>query len=336
VFDFLPLCGMDDLSAFEFDAPKFQNFDQTPYRKRTAFIETLLEAENNGDNLCEEYMDMDLDSPASSEPDIDWFQLPHSSHELPNPASPPVPLITPVLCRLGLGSPGRVIKSTTSSEKSSNRTEYTPLRSRQTNTINFSPLRLQSPLRKDLGSSYTASSVTKSASARYPIQSRLDLVDEDLSRSPSPPRLNHDISTLENEKYMSDLDFDRMGLANEEDEGHFSRRNSDHLSDFDLTRDELIDMSSRVTNRQVNVTMRPQRVLVDRSPKNSSSPILKTVSKATLCPPPKPTSSSTLNNLSVRKPERPVVNRVLTKHINVQATDIKKILSEHNQRVRRR
>ena len=141
--------------------------------------------------------------------------------------------------------------------------------------------------------------------------------DGGMSRSPSPPRLHHDLTNLD--------DIEMLDIP-EQTDGNYSRRNSENLSDFDLMQDELIGMSRKVTTH-ANVTMRPQRVLVEAE---NSSPTTRTVSKGRLCPPP---------SGGVRKAaplERPPTSRIFGRHTNVQATDIKKLLTEHNQRVRRR
>lgn len=311
--------------ALEFDAPKFQNFDKTPYRKRLQIIEAILLNQKNIADTCY-YEDNDDDDDDyyyydyndDAEEDIDWFHRVHNSHEASVPPSPPAPLITPVVIRkVGLGSPGRIIKSTSSAN--SGNSSSGKIQALNSPLRNVGQLSALSPLRLVTNSPL----VTRSKV----VHEDFDLDEDCLARSPSPPSLVNDVATL-----------DDIGTSS----NTFSRRESGNISDIDLFRDELIDMSSKTTVRSENALnkvtmMRPQRVLVsiEEDGKREACSGARKIAKvdAQLCPPP-----------GVRKPEFPGrLNSSYHHHHHrfatkgpVQEKDIKKMLSEHNQRVRKR
>ena len=322
---------------FEFDAPKFRNFDKTPYRLRSKIIERLLNAEEENRLSDSEIQALKFSSPRESDDeaeygidDIDWFQRPHFSHEPSEPPSPPAPLITPItLKKVGLGSPARVIRSNSStgnnsSTLSSGPTEKTPTRTKRSL---LSPLRISSPLRH-LEKGNAVKKLVKHESPLHIAtpKHKSSVVDDPLlSKSPSPPRLFHDISVLERENDTSN------------DQGNFSRRNSANLSDIDLFRDELLDLTKKVTLRSPIASspkadytvlsdsrqqLKGPRRIMQSSAEESAQPNLAT--KGNLCPPP---------NVSTHS------NKVLPKRVfarNIQTDDLKKLLKEHNQRIKRR
>ena len=318
---------------FEFDAPKFRNFDKTPYRLRSKIIERLLNAEEENRLSESEIQALKFSSPRESGDeaeygidDIDWFQRPHFSHEPSEPPSPPAPLITPItLKKVGLGSPARVIRSNSSagnnsSTLSSGPAEKTPTRTKRSL---LSPLRISSPFRH-LEKGNAVKKLVKHESPLHiatPKQKSNAVDDPLLSKSPSPPRLFHDISILEREN----------------DQGNFSRRNSANLSEIDLFRDELLDLTRKVTLRSPiasspkadyttisdsrHLLKRPKRV-IQSSAEETTLPNLTT--KGNLCPPPNVSQNS---------------SKVLPKRVfarNIQTDDLKKLLKEHNQRIKRR
>lgn len=275
---------------FEFDAPRFHDFCHTPYRRRLVLLEAMLlnnhANANDNDNDNDDNLETLPESPlTATPPDIDWFQRgPHAGHERSTPGTPPTPLITPtalLMRRVGLGSPGRIVKNGSSgsgnnsgggggSGREKNGGEHgTQLLDHNNNNNRPSHSSLHSPLRKTV-------------TMMSPLRVQTSPLSDNLSRSPSPPSLAHDLTELDNEESV---------LTDDDDD------------DRD---DELIVASQpRIINHNIRST-------------------------AVLCPPP-----HRLPQVRKRGPAAMDLVRVNTQRgRGVQLNDIKRLLSEHNSRVR--
>jgi hypothetical protein len=212
----------------EFDAPRFRDFSSDPYRKKLDAIERVLFNQGTS-SPC-------TSAASSDNEDINWFQITHMSHEPSMPPSPPTPLITPVLTkRVGLGSPARVVRSgdTTASSHSSRSISGTLTgmsSDRLSGTLNrrLFTRNVHSPLRSSVTGGFApARKEQQSLQYQSPLAHQLHeyILDECLSRSPSPPSLFHDTTTLDLENKDENMD-------------RFSRRESFNLSDINLLDDE--------------------------------------------------------------------------------------------------